>query len=130
MIKYVQRQMEKDGGKVAEDLKVLFAGELNPVAPKAQKKVPVPEGYGLFSICIISVFNYYIEKQMCRNSAAHLKYFIYFRKKYNWHEICCGFCVRLDLDAWINEPPDDSSDDEFKKSSSIFAPSVIATDEP
>lgn len=47
MIKYIQRQMDKDGGKVAEDLKILFAGELNPVAPKAQKKVPVPEGLDL-----------------------------------------------------------------------------------
>ncbi|XP_065166579.1 AP-3 complex subunit delta isoform X2 [Atheta coriaria] len=32
---------------VAASLMVLFAGELNPVAPKAQKKVPVPEGLDL-----------------------------------------------------------------------------------
>ena len=30
-----------------EDLTFLFAGELNPVGPKAQKKVPVPEGLDL-----------------------------------------------------------------------------------
>ena len=53
MIKYIQRQLDKDG-KVAEDLKILFLGELNPVAPKAQKKVPVPDGYVLFInyICV------------------------------------------------------------------------------
>lgn len=28
----------------AKELLDLFSGELNPVAPKAQKKVPVPEG--------------------------------------------------------------------------------------
>lgn len=32
---------------VAEEVSALFAGELNPVAPKAQKKVPVPEGLDL-----------------------------------------------------------------------------------
>ncbi|XP_023339973.1 AP-3 complex subunit delta-1 [Eurytemora carolleeae] len=46
-----------------QDFQVLYAGELNPVGPKAQKKVPVPEG--------------------------------------------------LDLDAWINPPPEESeSEDE------------------
>lgn len=29
---------------LASELLDLFSGELNPVAPKAQKKVPVPEG--------------------------------------------------------------------------------------
>lgn len=29
---------------LAAELIELFSGELNPVAPKAQKKVPVPEG--------------------------------------------------------------------------------------
>ena len=33
------------GAAVAEELDALFAGDLNPVAPKAQKKVPVPEGW-------------------------------------------------------------------------------------
>ncbi|KAJ8921177.1 hypothetical protein NQ315_013649 [Exocentrus adspersus] len=32
---------------VASELLTLFTGELNPVAPKAQKKVPVPEGLDL-----------------------------------------------------------------------------------
>ena len=35
------------GAAVAEELVALFAGDLNPVAPKAQKKVPVPEGWVL-----------------------------------------------------------------------------------
>lgn len=29
---------------LSAELLQLFSGELNPVAPKAQKKVPVPEG--------------------------------------------------------------------------------------
>lgn len=29
---------------IAAELLSLFSGELNPVAPKAQKKVPLPEG--------------------------------------------------------------------------------------
>jgi len=61
LLKYVHRQKEK-GEVVSEELKNYFSGELNPVAPKAQKKVPVPEG--------------------------------------------------LDLDAWINQPEEDSSDEE------------------
>ncbi|KFD62221.1 hypothetical protein M514_12185 [Trichuris suis] len=32
---------------VCEDLKALFAGDLNPVAPKAQRKLPIPEGLNL-----------------------------------------------------------------------------------
>lgn len=31
--------------KLAIEMLSLFSGELNPVAPKAQKKVPIPEGY-------------------------------------------------------------------------------------
>lgn len=31
--------------RIASDLLLLFNGEINPVAPKAQKKVPIPEGY-------------------------------------------------------------------------------------
>ena len=33
------------GAAVADELTNLFAGDLNPVASKAQKKVPVPTGY-------------------------------------------------------------------------------------
>ena len=43
LVKYVQRLLEK-GASVGEELTTLFAGDLNPVAPKAQKKVPVPDG--------------------------------------------------------------------------------------
>lgn len=44
VVKYVQKLMDK-GAKVGDEVSSLFAGELNPVAPKAQRKVPVPEGY-------------------------------------------------------------------------------------
>ena len=37
-------KMKEKGAEVAEELAELFEGELNPVAPKAQKKVPLPEG--------------------------------------------------------------------------------------
>ena len=30
--------------KLSPELESLLAGEMNPVAPKAQKKVPIPEG--------------------------------------------------------------------------------------
>lgn len=43
LVKYIQKLQQKDI-EVAEEVSALFAGELNPVAPKAQKKVPVPEG--------------------------------------------------------------------------------------
>ncbi|GFX69443.1 AP-3 complex subunit delta-1 [Trichonephila clavipes] len=40
-------KLQGKGDKVAPELLSLFAGELNPVAPKAQKKVPIPEGLDL-----------------------------------------------------------------------------------
>ncbi|XP_006869041.1 PREDICTED: AP-3 complex subunit delta-1 isoform X1 [Chrysochloris asiatica] len=46
LVKYIQKLQAKDV-PVAEEVSALFAGELNPVAPKAQKKVPVPEGLDL-----------------------------------------------------------------------------------
>lgn len=46
LIKYVQKLQAK-GIPVAEEVTALFAGELNPVAPKAQKKVPLPDGLDL-----------------------------------------------------------------------------------
>ncbi|XP_064424430.1 AP-3 complex subunit delta-1 [Latimeria chalumnae] len=46
LIKYIQKLQSKDV-PVAEEVTALFAGELNPVAPKAQKKVPVPDGLDL-----------------------------------------------------------------------------------
>jgi AP-3 complex subunit delta-1 len=30
--------------RVGDELTALFTGDLNPVAPKAQRKVPVPDG--------------------------------------------------------------------------------------
>lgn len=44
LLKFVLKLLEKDT-PVADEVQAIFAGELNPVAPKAQKKVPVPEGY-------------------------------------------------------------------------------------
>ncbi|CAG9831105.1 unnamed protein product [Diabrotica balteata] len=59
---------------IADELESLFCGELNPVAPKAQRKVPVPDG--------------------------------------------------LDLDAWINEPVDESeSDSEPEMVENLFVKS-------
>ncbi|XP_061175521.1 AP-3 complex subunit delta-1-like isoform X2 [Saccostrea echinata] len=46
LVKYVQKLIEK-GAKVGDEVCGLFAGDLNPVAPKAQRKVPVPEGLDL-----------------------------------------------------------------------------------
>ncbi|XP_062616914.1 AP-3 complex subunit delta-1-like isoform X2 [Saccostrea cucullata] len=46
LVKYVQKLIEK-GAKVGDEVGGLFAGDLNPVAPKAQRKVPVPEGLDL-----------------------------------------------------------------------------------
>lgn len=43
MVKYAIKARTK-GATIAADFRSLFKGELNPVAPKAQKKVPVPEG--------------------------------------------------------------------------------------
>ena len=43
LMKYIQRIQDK-GASVSEELGNLFLGDLNPVAPKAQRKVPIPEG--------------------------------------------------------------------------------------
>ncbi len=43
LMKYIQKLQDK-GVKVGDEVSSLFAGDLNPVAVKAQKKVPVPEG--------------------------------------------------------------------------------------
>lgn len=42
----VEEKLRGEGSveAIAPDLLVLFAGEINPLAPKAQKKVPIPEG--------------------------------------------------------------------------------------
>ncbi|XP_077981677.1 AP-3 complex subunit delta-1-like isoform X2 [Glandiceps talaboti] len=46
LLKYVLKLQAKDVA-VGEEVAALFDGELNPVAPKAQKKVAVPEGLDL-----------------------------------------------------------------------------------
>ncbi|XP_031634118.1 AP-3 complex subunit delta [Contarinia nasturtii] len=56
--------------EIVQEMAVLFAGDLNPVAPKAQKKVPLPDG--------------------------------------------------LDLDAWINPPPSESSDSSDEEQTDLF----------
>jgi len=48
MIVYILRLHDK-GVKVADEVNELFSGELNPVAAKAQRKVPVPDG----SVCCL-----------------------------------------------------------------------------
>ena len=48
LLRYVSKQREKgEVESVKTELETFFAGELNPVAPKAQRKVPVPEGLDL-----------------------------------------------------------------------------------
>ena len=42
--KYVKPSFAISGVQCSAEVSLLFAGELNPVATKAQKKVPVPEG--------------------------------------------------------------------------------------
>lgn len=44
-----QTWVEKFSGGLIEELADLFDGELKPVAPKAQKKVPMPTEYVLFN---------------------------------------------------------------------------------
>ncbi|XP_013206145.1 AP-3 complex subunit delta-1 isoform X2 [Microtus ochrogaster] len=83
LVKHVQKLQAK-GVPVAEEVSALFAGELNPVAPKAQKKVPVPEGLPTFPS--LSLLSGVVES--------------------------CLAC--LDLDAWINEPPSDSESEDEK----------------
>ncbi|XP_046843480.1 AP-3 complex subunit delta-1-like isoform X1 [Xenia sp. Carnegie-2017] len=61
LIKYVLKLQAK-GFQCSAEVSLLFTGELNPVATKAQKKVPIPEG--------------------------------------------------LDLDKWINDPPESSDEEE------------------
>ena len=45
-LKYVTKHLDKNDD-ITADFEVFFAGELNPVALKAQKKVPIPEGLDL-----------------------------------------------------------------------------------
>lgn len=43
------------GSPVDSELIELFDGELNPVAPKAQKKVPLPEGERCVTVCMTAL---------------------------------------------------------------------------
>ena len=48
LLRYVTRQRDRGEEETfVDEMKTFFAGELNPVGPKAQKKVPVPEGLDL-----------------------------------------------------------------------------------
>lgn len=47
LMKYVHKQLLKDDTGLSAEMTALFAGELNPVAPKAQKKVQIPDGLDL-----------------------------------------------------------------------------------
>jgi AP-3 complex subunit delta-1 len=44
LLRYLQKQLNKGELGLAAEMAALFVGELNPVAPKAQKKVQVPDG--------------------------------------------------------------------------------------
>lgn len=46
LIKFVQKE-HFNRNKIGEDISNLFKGELNPVALKAQRRVPIPEGLDL-----------------------------------------------------------------------------------
>ena len=43
ILRYVEKALNKEEN-ISADIAALFHGDLNPVAPKAQKKVAVPEG--------------------------------------------------------------------------------------
>ena len=48
LLRFIIEVLEENPGSIrGDDIKILFAGELNPVGPKAQRKVPVPEGLDL-----------------------------------------------------------------------------------
>ena len=59
LVKYVIKIKDK-AVNVGDELATLYAGELNPVAAKAQRKVPVPEGYVHFfhSNKLLCLFNF------------------------------------------------------------------------
>lgn len=47
MSNVIDGELDSQNTELANEILNLFSGELNPVAPKAQKKVPVPEGLDL-----------------------------------------------------------------------------------
>lgn len=51
LISYINKELENgDINDICTQLAYLFSGELNPVAPKAQRKVQLPEGYIIFHL--------------------------------------------------------------------------------
>lgn len=51
LISYIHKELENgDIDDICTQVAYLFSGELNPVAPKAQRKVQVPEGYIFYYI--------------------------------------------------------------------------------
>ena len=45
LVKLLKSETMDGSTDIKEEFELLFSGELNPVAPKAQRKVQVPEGY-------------------------------------------------------------------------------------
>lgn len=96
----LQSKNPEDLPDVAGELVAAFTVELNPVASKAQKKVPIPEG-------------------MC----SYL--FIYAQLLH----FSCSFTVGLNLDEWINDPPSESEEEEEDlRSTDVFSKSSLPAD--
>lgn len=87
LVSLIRDEIAEGNVDILDELCQLFNGELNPVAPKAQRKVQVPEGYVLWMIYIIF--------QLCTCKNMSTNWFVKF-----W---------RLNLDEWINDPPSSSS---------------------
>lgn len=50
LVELIQHEITSGNMEILEEFQLLFNGELNPVAPKAQRKVQVPEGYVLLFV--------------------------------------------------------------------------------
>ena len=57
VLKVITKLQEAGEADVVNELMQLFHGELNPVAPKAQRKVPVPEGLVNYSFVVTITLN-------------------------------------------------------------------------
>lgn len=101
LMKYICKNLEKDSVALAAELPMLFAGELNPVAPKAQKKVQVHSA------------------EIAQPNAF----------KTSNRKLVPQIPEGLDLDAWINEPlSSESSSEEEGKPELLFTKSEFAAD--
>lgn len=51
LVKLVEEKLSlsNEDESIIQAISILFAGEMNPVAPKAQRKVQIPEGFVLFN---------------------------------------------------------------------------------